>query len=128
MDVNKEPKRTGEKLFFFKDWHLRQHRLPILFFFPFRRLLLKAPQYTVVYSSCESASGCAMWDLPQHGLTSSARAMSRIQTSEALCHQSRARDLNHLATGPAPGEKFLSVSQTKEIQHTYKRNPWGKKV
>ena len=36
-------------LFFFKDWHLHQHPLPIFFFFPSP----KVPRYVVVYSSCE---------------------------------------------------------------------------
>uniref|UniRef100_A0A9L0JLB2 Prostaglandin E synthase 3 n=1 Tax=Equus asinus TaxID=9793 RepID=A0A9L0JLB2_EQUAS len=40
--------------------------------------------------------------LPQHGLTSGAMSAPRIQTGETLGRCSRARELNHSATGPAP--------------------------
>ena len=44
---------------------------------------------------------------PQHGLMSGAMSVPRIQTSETLGRQSRAHELNHSVTGPAPKHIFL---------------------
>ena len=39
---------------------------------------------------------------PQHGPMSGGMSAPRIQSSETLGRRSRAHELNHLATGPAP--------------------------
>ena len=46
--------------------------------------------------------------LPQHGLMSGARSVSRIWTGKTLGHWSGVRKLNHLATGPAPWGSFFT--------------------
>ena len=70
-----------------------------LFFFFF---LSPKPPSTQLYILVVSASGCAIWDPPQHGMMSRAMSAPRIQTGETLGRRSGVWELNHLATGPAP--------------------------
>ena len=64
-----------------------------------------SPQNPLVHSCTYSlVVACGMPS--QHGLMSGAMSVPRIRTGETLCHHSRAQELNHLATGPAPSPSF----------------------
>ena len=70
--------------------------------FIFFLFLPKAPQYTVVYSLLWVLPVVACVMPPQHGLTSGTLFTPRTWTCETLGCPSRACELNHSATGPAP--------------------------
>ena len=69
----------------------KEVRSPDFFFL----LYLPKPPRTQLHALLVVGCGTS----PQHGLTSGAMSAPRIQT---LGHRSRARELNHLATEPAP--------------------------
>ena len=62
----------------------------------------KPPWYIVVYFQLWVLLVVACGARPQRGLMSGAMSAPRTQTSETLDHRSRARELNHSASGPAP--------------------------
>ena len=80
--------RIEISLFFFKD-----------FIFPFSS---KAPQYTLTYFQLWVLLVVARGMPPQHGLISGAMSVPTIWTGETPGRWSSSRELNHLATGPAP--------------------------
>ena len=81
----------------------------LLLFFLLLLLLPPKPPRTWLYILLVSASGCAMWTLPQHGLISSAVSAPRIQTGEILGCRSGVCELNRSATGPAPAVLFSAT-------------------
>ena len=92
----------------------------ILDFFIFLKILFflylpKDPRYIVVYFQLWVLLVVACGTSPQHGLMSGAMSMPRIPTGEILGHRSRARELNHSATGPAP-YPINSLEQNRNLQ------------
>ena len=70
----------------------------------------QSPQYIVVYFQLWVLLVVACGMPPQHGLMSGAMSTPRTRTGETLGCQSRARELNHSAMGPAPSCSFKYIT------------------
>ena len=96
-------------------WHITRtyfSRLHLASFFFFQRFyfflfLSKAPPVHSCIFLVVGPASCGMCVRPQHGLTSGAMSTPRIGTGKTLGCRSRVHELNHSATGSAPGEDFL---------------------
>ena len=94
----------SESKFLKKYWHLANISCQSSFFFLL--LLHKAPQYIVVYSSCECLWLCYVGHHLSMAGWVGAMSATRIWTGETLAHWSRAHELNHSATRLAMESKF----------------------